>query len=184
LLTNGQTEDFALPGLRSLGDLHGAQPVIYVDTREVKPLQFRHLSVIRQTLGEGDYQICGISDWSVERKASLDELVGCCVGKNRERFERELQRLRPYAFKRLLVVGATCDDDVLNYQYFSEIAPRAVLGSLDAWQAAFDLPFILVPTPQEAALTIERLAFYWCRRKVKEMNELTKGCGRLEFVSA
>jgi ERCC4-type nuclease len=184
VLTNGQTEDFALPGLRSLGDLHGAQPVIYVDTREVKPLQFRHLSVIRQTLGEGDYQICGISDWSVERKASLDELVGCCVGKKRERFERELQRLRPYAFKRLLVVGATCDDDVLNYQYFSEIAPRAVLGSLDAWQAAFDLPFILVPTPQEAALTIERLAFYWCRRKEKEMNELTKGCGRLEFVSA
>jgi hypothetical protein len=40
----------------------------------------------------------------VERK-SIGDVVACCVGQSRERFERELHRLRGFRFKRLLVVG-------------------------------------------------------------------------------
>jgi ERCC4-type nuclease len=163
-----------LPALKSLGELSQYAPVIAVDSREKEALQFPRLRTIRKTLGEGDYQIVGISDFSVERKASLDELSGCCMGTNRERFERELFRLRPYSFKRLIIVGATCDEDVLTYRYFSRIAPKAVLSSLYGWQASFQIPFVLVPTPEQAALMIEKWVFYWCRHKVKEANELLR----------
>jgi ERCC4-type nuclease len=139
------------------------------------------LRCIRRTLSEGDYQISGISDFSIERKGSLDEVAACCIGENRERFEREMRRLVPYRFKRLLIVGASCDDDILDYPYRSDIAPQAVLGTLYAWSARFDLPFVLVPSPEKAATMIERWAFYWCRERVKELNALRDGCQALEL---
>ena len=45
---------------------------------------------------------------SIERK-TVSDLVGSCMGENRERFERELHRLRGYRFKRLLVVGSEAE---------------------------------------------------------------------------
>src|SRR5208282_6093453 len=112
-----------LPALRSLGDLADARPVLACDTREVQPLQFS-LRCVTKTLAEADYQICGISDFAIERKGSLDELAGCCMGANRERLEREFRRLLPYRFKRLLIVGANCEDDILSYPYHSAILPK------------------------------------------------------------
>jgi len=172
----------ALPALRSLGTLADAKPVLACDTREVQPLQFEHLPCVRKTLAEADYQICGISDFAVERKGSLDELAGCCMGSNRERLEREFRRLLPYRWKRLLIVGATCDEDILSYRYHCDILPKSVLGSLYAWQAAFNLPFVLTPSPQTAARLIERWAHYWCAYRVKELNELLRGCQEAEEV--
>jgi hypothetical protein len=168
---------FGIPALRSLGDLSGMPPVLRADSREIQPLKFNHLQCIYgQTLTEADYQIAGISDWGIERKGSLDELAGCCMGTNRARQEREFKRLLPYSFKRLLIVGATCDEDILSYRYYSRISPRSVLGTLYGWQATFNLPFVLAGTPEKAALLIERWAKYWCAHKAKELNELLKGC--------
>jgi DNA excision repair protein ERCC-4 len=74
-----------------------------------------------------------------DRKSkTVSDLVGCCTGKIRERFERELHRLRGYRFKRLLIVGS--ESDILEGRYHSDIIPKAVLGSLYAWQARFDCP--------------------------------------------
>lgn len=172
-----QNPDFGLPALAGLGKLKGAKPVLLADSREIQPLRFQNLECIYgQTLSEGDYQISGISDWAVERKGSLNELAGCCMGKNRERQEREFTRLRPYAFKRLLIVGPTCDEDILAYPFYCDISAKSVLGSLYGWQAAFNLPFALVETPEKAALLIEKWSWYWSRVKVNQANELLRGC--------
>jgi hypothetical protein len=48
------------------------------------------------------------------------------MGENRERFERELHRLRGYRFKRLFVVGS--EAAILAGQYHSNIKPNAVLA--------------------------------------------------------
>jgi hypothetical protein len=132
----------SLPALKSLGQLSEAAPIIDIDSREIQPLVFTRLQSMRATSHEGDYAIAGVTDFAVERKGSLDELAGNCVGSNRDRLEREFHRLRPYCFRRLLIVGATCDDDILTHPYRSWINPRCVLGSLYAWQARFDLPFV------------------------------------------
>lgn len=172
LVRNGTTDlerpipEYGLPAMRSLGDLRGATPVICCDTREIEPLQFEHLRCVKLCLSEGDSGILGVSDFIIERKGSLNELASNCIGANRERLEREFTRLLPYSFKRLLIVGATCDQDLLDYPYHSKILPKSVLSSVYAWQARFNLPYALAGTPQQAALQIEKWAWHWARFKV------------------
>jgi ERCC4-type nuclease len=75
---------FRLPALRSLGELADRAPVIVIDTREPDPLAFERRSSIRGTLQTGDYSVAGLEDlFSIERKTVAD-LVGCCMGENRE----------------------------------------------------------------------------------------------------
>jgi ERCC4-type nuclease len=97
---------FTLPALRSLGDLAGAEPVIVIDSREPERLPFRRLKTHCGPLITGDYSVAGLESlFAVERK-SISDLVGFCIGQNRERFDRELHRLRGLRFNRLLVVGS------------------------------------------------------------------------------
>lgn len=168
----------SLPALKSLGQLAEAQPIIEIDSREQTPLVFTRLQSVRATLSEGDYGIAGVPDFRVERKGSLDELASDCVGHARDRFEKELFRLRPYRFKRLLIVGATCDEDILTYQYRSAINPKCILGSLLTWQARFDLPYVLVLSPEKAARLISSWAFYHCREVAQSANGLLRSYWR------
>jgi hypothetical protein len=56
--------------------------------------------------------------------------------------------------------------------------PRCILGSLFAWQARFDLPYVLAPTPTVAARLVELWAIYWAREKCHEANGLLRGYWR------
>jgi ERCC4-type nuclease len=165
---------FALPALRSLGKLADSSPVIIVDTREQQPLVFSHLESRRGTLGTGDYSILGLEqEFSVERKGSIDEVALCC-GEERERFTRELFRLRSHKFRRLLIVGS--EEAIVTHQYRSNIKPQSVLGSLYAWQARFDIPIAWCQTPAAAARLTELWVFYYCREVVESANNLLRGC--------
>jgi hypothetical protein len=74
--------------------------------------------------------------FGVERK-SIPDLVGCCMAENRQRFERELHRLRGFRFKRLLIVGTK--QEIEAGQYRSNISPQAVLAGLNAFEMRYDL---------------------------------------------
>jgi DNA excision repair protein ERCC-4 len=161
---------FHFPALRSLGDLADYAPRILIDTREQTPLVFSRLESVIGTLATGDYSVIGLQElFAIERK-SIDDLVGCCMGENRLRFERELHRLRGFRFKRLLVVGSRGEIEVQRYH--SRISPKSVLGSLAAWECRFDLPVVFAPTPTEAADQIERWAWYFAREVVEATNNL------------
>src|SRR5947209_4034298 len=111
-----------LPFSKSVDAGAGAKPVIVVDSREQTPLIFTRLASVRAGLDTADYSfIGGETVFGVERK-SIQDLVGCCTGENRERFERELIRLRGYRFKRLLIVGSQADVEVGHYR--SRISPN------------------------------------------------------------
>jgi DNA excision repair protein ERCC-4 len=92
------------------------------------------------------------------------------VGENRERFERELHRLRGYRFKRLLVIGA--EADILSGGYHSGINPRAVMASLYAFEARYDVPVVFAATTMAGARLVERWAFYFARETVEAVNDL------------
>lgn len=140
------------------------EPLVIVDSREQNPLVFTRLQSVRGTLQTGDYSILGAETlFAIERK-SIPDLVSCCVGENRERFERELLRLRGYRFKRLLIVGT--EEQVLAGRYFSGVKPQAVMASLGAWEARHDLPVVFRSTPEAAASQIERWA-HWFSREVR-----------------
>ncbi|MDB6110473.1 MAG: hypothetical protein JWR69_2223 [Pedosphaera sp.] len=163
----------ALPALRSLGNLAECKPVIVVDSREQLPLAFTRLASVRAGLNAGDYSFRGGETlFGVERK-SIQDLVGCCTGANRERFERELIRLRGYRFKRLLVIGERAD--VAAQRYRGSVSPKAVLATLAAFEARYDVPVVWCPTPEAGALQVESWAWWYSREVVKAANGLLAG---------
>jgi DNA excision repair protein ERCC-4 len=161
-----------LPALRSLAKLADVRPVIVIDTREQTPLPFARLASERGTLQTGDYSFRGGEElFAVERK-SVADLVGCCVGENRERFFRELHRLRGYRFKRLLVVGTR--EEIERHDYRSNVAPKAVLATLSALEVRFDVPVMFSPTPEDAGRQIESWTYWFAREIVCAANELAR----------
>ena len=164
-----------LPALRTLGNLADVRPVIVTDTREQTPLPFARLTTERATLTTGDYSFRGAEElFAVERKTIAD-LVACCIGANRERFFRELHRLRGYRFKRLLIVGTR--EQIEAGDYRSGIAPRAVLSTLRAIEARFDVPVVFAPDEAAAGKEVESWAYWFAREIVETVNELARGTG-------
>ena len=146
-------------------------PVILVDTCEQTPLTFANCPSETATLATGDYSIMGFEDeFTVERK-SLDDLVGSCTN-DRERFERELVRMRGYYFRRLLIVGTV--EDVEAHRYRSRAEPKEILASVTAFEIRYGMPVAFCQTPAAAALQIERWAYYFFREKLKTATELVE----------
>lgn len=138
-------------------------PTVIVDTREQLPLQFKTLPSEPGTLTTGDYSIKGgEAMFSIERK-SIDDIVMCC-GVERERFERELNRLRGYHFGRLLIVGHRVEIETQKYR--SRISPKAVMHTLHAFEVRY-VPVVWEPTPEAAAEYVEKMAFWFAREILK-----------------
>lgn len=162
--------ELTLPALRHLGELADVKPTIIIDTREQNPLPFGRLATRRGMLMSGDYSVAGLEELiSVERKTVAD-LVACCIGQNRDRFARELHRLRGFRFKRLLVVGS--EEDILRSKYQANIKPRAVLATLNAFEIRYDIPFVMCQTPEAAGRLVERWGFWFSREWVRATNNL------------
>ena len=158
-----------LPVLR--GDLANTRPILVQDTREKIPLPFQRLKCVTGTLMTGDLSVLGLLDaFSIEKK-TLDDLTNCCCG-DRERFERELHRLRGFRFKRILILGSRSEIEMQRYH--SRISPKSVLGSLSAWECRYDTPVVYASTPVEAARMVESWAYYFAREHVRACNELLK----------
>jgi ERCC4-type nuclease len=167
-----------LPALHSLGDLAGVRPVIICDTREQTPLPFARLTVERGTLTSGDYSFKGGEElFAIERK-SVADLTACCQGSNRERFERELHRLRGFRFKRLLIVGSR--EEIEQGEYVSQIKPQAVLATLKAFEVRFDIPVAFATSPADAGRLVEDWAFWFAREVVENANALARAARRQE----
>lgn len=161
-----------LPALASLDSLKGSLPTLIVDTREQTPLEFTRLEAIPGTLISGDYSVAGLEDlFAVERK-SVSDLVSCCAGPNRERFERELHRLRGYRFARLLVVGEP--DEITEGRYHSRIKPQSVWATLAAFEARYNLPVAFQPTAEIAAAWVEEIGYWFAREVVLNANGLAR----------
>lgn len=142
------------------------RPLIVIDTREQTPLPFRRLPSCPGTLQTGDYSAFGLETLLAIERKSIPDLVACCVGENRERFERELHRLRGFRFKRLLVVGARAEID--QHRYRSNVRPAAVLATLSAFEIRYDIPVVWTLTPEEAGQLMESWVWWMAREIVKE----------------
>jgi DNA excision repair protein ERCC-4 len=129
-----------------------SQPVplpftIVIDTREQTPFLFDSVdpkpNIDFRMLKQGDYSVAGFEDQiAVERKTKSD-LYGS-LGKGRNRFEREIIRLRSYQFAAIV-----CESDWLsiikNPPIRSALNPKALMGSLVAWSIRHGVHFIPAP---------------------------------------
>lgn len=133
-------------------------PTIITDGREKKPLEFLHLPTERGTLQSGDYSIAGLeNDFSIERKSVPDLIQSCTRG--RERFERELHRLRGFDFARILIIGEPYEVARLAKN------PKAIFSSLTAFECRWKVPVVWEPDPATAARLVERWAWFYASQR-------------------
>lgn len=139
--------------------------VAVIDTREQLPLDLAPLRSERGTLATGDYSVKGLeAEIALERK-SLPDLLGC-VGRDRERFDKEVKRLLAYPV-RALVVEATWHELEAGH-WRSGVRPQAAMGSVFGWMA-YGLPVIMAGNRAQAQKYISRMLFIAARRRWAEL---------------
>ncbi|MGO9175718.1 MAG: ERCC4 domain-containing protein [Desulfobaccales bacterium] len=115
---------------------------ILIDSREQTPFLFRSYDVTPEVVGlpVGDYSLPGFQDRAAIERKSLNDLVGCLMNGNRERFERELARGRCYELFAVVVEANL--SDVSQGRYRSEMKPQAALQSITAFIVRYRVPFL------------------------------------------
>ena len=117
---------------------------IIIDTREQYPFTFTgkyYEGVETQTraLLSGDYSLAGLEDKIAIERKSLPDLVQC-LGRERERFERELQRATGLGM--FCVVIEAGWQGLAQGQYRSQLKPHAACQSIAAFMARYRTPFL------------------------------------------
>jgi ERCC4-type nuclease len=142
-----------------------------IDTREQLPLDLSPLRTTRGTLTTGDYSVVGLeSVVSIERK-SLADLLGC-VGGERERFDREVQRLVAYPVRALVVESTWAELEAGKWN--SKVTSAAAIGSCLGWIAS-GLPVLMAGDHERAGRYVSRLLFTAARRRWREARALVDG---------
>ena len=142
--------------------------VALIDTREQAPLDLQPLATETATLATGDYSVRGLEHVVAIERKSLDDLLAC-VGRERARFDKEVQRLLAYPV-RALVVEATWQD-VEAGGWRSAVTPAAALGSLLGWVASGQ-PIIMAGDHERAGRFVARMLTIAARRRWRELRAL------------
>ncbi len=131
-------------------------PIIIKDSREKEGHGFHFrksdncAGMIVEKLDYGDY---AIKDYDrvavVERKQNVVELCGN-IGKYRERFEAELQRMVDAQVLRKYIVIEDYWSSVLKKQRYSKMHPNSIFESIIALQVKYDIPFLFCGTHEMA----------------------------------
>ena len=150
--------------------LEPSSVVCIVDSREQTPLDLSPLKTVPGCLPTGDYSILGLEHLVCIERKSLDDLLGC-VGRDRERFERELQRMLAYPV-RVLLVEATWAEIEMG-QWRSKVTSSQAMGSLIGW-AAMGIQLALVGSHERAGKFASRLLYTVARRRYAELRQFSQ----------
>lgn len=109
---------------------------IITDTREQKAYKFPEST--ERALDTGDYSLEGLEDRVAVERKTRNDLLGC-IGQERERFERELERLSSFDLAVIMVEANF--RDMLNLPNWSELTKSQVFGSLLSWIPKYGVVF-------------------------------------------
>jgi DNA excision repair protein ERCC-4 len=125
---------------------------IVIDSREQTPLRFT-LPTTRATLTTGDYSLVGLEHLVTVERKSLPDLLAC-IGHGRDRFKRELARMRAFPFRVLVVEASFADIEAGTWR--SQLKPSHVSGAIASWTGRYALPTMLVGSHAAAGRFVER----------------------------
>ena len=130
--------------------------VVIQDSREQLPFTFEHeryadVQIQSGTLNIGDYSLRGLEDKVAVERKSLPDLVQC-LGRERSRFERELQR--GMALDAFTVVVEASWSDLASGNFRSQINPHAACQSVLAFMARYRLPFLFAGSRAAAEYSV------------------------------
>jgi len=128
---------------------------VIVDTREQNPFEFGDEAItVRGTLNAGDYSVDKLTDLIAVERKELSDMVAC-VGPERERFERELVRLRGWKCKAVIIEASL--GKITKGGWRSQVLPQSVLGSIASWRVKYGVEFIYAENHELAAAETLRL---------------------------
>jgi len=116
---------------------------IIIDTREQRPYRFKRYDVRTtfKALATGDYSLLGHEHMvAVERKSPSDFLSS--IGTGRDRFFRELDRLRLIPFSAVVVesnLGVVCDTKANRH---TRLTKSHVIGTVAAIASRYGIPIL------------------------------------------
>lgn len=165
---------------------------IYVSGAEQLPYRFEGIvsevdyKAIRQALPTGDYVTNPFSDEVegrecavVERKTLSDLYRTASHG--RDRFERELERMKTFSVRALVIEAEW--SQILNpnehLDHETKMSPASMWGSLIAWQVRYGITICCLPNRQ----TAERMTFRILERWHRD-NTVSKKQARKDRVKA
>ena len=133
-----------------------------IDTREQRPLTLDMPCEVG-TLDTGDYSILGLTDLIAVERKSLEDLIACMTS-GRDRFERELRRLKAYPVRCVVVEANWYDLEQGNYR--SKLNALAATHTVASWTARFCVPFQFVGTHDAAGRFVSYFLFTSAKRVV------------------
>ncbi len=152
---------------------------IVCDSREQWPFLFAADSyagtkVEQGTLATGDYSLRGLENRvAVERKGSLDELC-LCLGRERERFERELARARGLDAFTVVIEGTW--EDLVKGRYRSKMRPASACASIMAFMAR-GTSFMFCGSRNAAEWVTYSFLRFYAQDRIRELRALEKSMG-------
>ena len=149
-----------------------------VDSREPEPHPWAPYlpagaRLVRGTLETGDLALAALPDGAVvERKTVADFLAA--IGRERERFDREVRRARHLGAFVIVVEGSFADVLQANYAG-GQLSEAAILGTVAAWTRR-GAPVLFAGTVAAAAA----LAFAFLAGQVREVQRAARAIARTE----
>lgn len=130
---------------------------VVVDSREQAAYDFKLYPVdtVVDGLKTGDYAIEGYEKSFVVERKSVDDLANCCAG-DRDRFYEQLRRGERMTDFAVVVEGTR--RDIEQGDYYSNVHPNSVLGTVDAWDG---VPFHFEKNAIEAEKKTYELLENW-----------------------
>lgn len=151
---------------------------LVVDSREQAPFAFTgfpvEVSVV--ALEAGDYSVAGFTRRIAVERKELQDLVGCLSG-DRDRFERELARLRGYDAAAVVVEAPALA--LRTGRYLGRLDAGAAWQSVLAFSMRYRMPFIFCADRADAEAVTFDLLRHFARDRWRELQALnystTKG---------
>jgi ERCC4-type nuclease len=138
--------------------------ILICDSREQMPLNLDPFKTIKGTLTTGDYSVSGLTHRVCAERKSLVDLI-TCVGKERERFDREIKRMLAYESRLIIVEGSI--DVIRLKQYRGETNPNSILSSVMGWMA-LGVPIHFAGDREAASDMLKRFLFIAAQRAWSE----------------
>lgn len=133
-----------------------------IDTREQRPLILAPLRVVYGKLDTADYSVDGLEDKIAIEKKSLDDLIAC-VGRERDRFDRMVKRLREFKYRAIVVTDDWCKIDMKQYR--GTLTPTQIYGAIMGWAMSCNVPIMFMGDHQRAGLAVARMLYICAQRE-------------------
>jgi DNA excision repair protein ERCC-4 len=140
--------------------------VFIIDTREQQPYAFgpAQITTVRRALAAGDYSVEGMEEIVAVERKTVEDFVKTVI-RERERFDRELEKLAGYTAACVVVEGSL--SDLLDANYRCGAHPNSVLGAAMSIIVDRSIP-IYFCGDRQAARTFVEAYLLRCARKLRQ----------------